>query len=184
MVQSAVPFALWIDTPNFASMSLPFRTIVILSTCLVASLAPEVRAQVLPISWTVTVAPGVIRQGKPFTALVRAQIPYSWHLYSTTQPPGGPRATTFTANGLAFAVQGRVIARKPDRAFDAIADINTETYSDSVTFRVPVVASRRGKQALQLTVRNQSCTDRFCTPERSTIVKAVVSVQPAAIGKQ
>lgn len=179
-----VPFALWIDTPNFASMRLSIRAIVVASTGLVVSLASAAGAQVMPIAWTVQVAPGTVHQGKQFTALVHAQIPYSWHLYSTTQPPGGPMPTTFIMNGPAFARRGKIEAREPDRAFDALAEIKTETYSDSVTFRVPVVASQSGKQTLQLNVKYQSCTDRFCAPERNTTVKAIVLVAPAATGKR
>ena len=138
----------------------------------------------MPITWTVKVAPGTVHQGKKFSALVRAQIPYSWHLYSTTQPSGGPMATTFVVNAPAFTRRGNVTARKPDRAFDAIADIKTETYSDSVTFRVPVIALQSGKQTLQLTVKYQSCTDRFCAPGKNVFLQAVVLVVPASPGKQ
>ena len=178
VVPPAMPFALWIDTPNFASMCQPFR-----ATCaaiVMLSLAPTAQAQVMPIVWSLKVAPGAVRQGQPFTVLVRAQIPYSWHLYSITQPAGGPMATTFHVNGGAFMKQGKVIARAPVRRFDATAEMQTETYADSVTFRVPVVASRSGKQTLDLTVRYQSCTDRFCTPERREALTAVVWVAPAS----
>ena len=159
-------------------MSLPFRTTV--AAILMLSFAPAAQAQVVPIAWSLKVAPGAVRQGQPFTVLVRAQIPYSWHLYSITQPSGGPMATTFHVSDGAFLQRGKVIARAPVRRYDAIAEMQTETYADSITFRVPVVANRSGKQTLDLTVRYQSCTDRFCTPERREALKAVVWVAPAS----
>ena len=182
-VQNAVPFALWIDSPNFATMPLPIFTIVLAAAGLAIPLVSAASAQVMPIAWTVQVAPGTVHQGKQFTAVVRAQIPYSWHLYSTTQPSGGPMATTFVVNSPAFTRRGRVAAREPDRAFDAIAGIKTETYSNSVTFRVPVVASQSGTQTLQLTVQYQSCTDRFCAPQKNILLKTVVSVAAVLPGK-
>ena len=71
----AAPFALCIDSPNFASMSLPLRIVAFASASLVVSIAFEASAQVMPISWNMHVATGAVRQGKPFTVLVRAQIP-------------------------------------------------------------------------------------------------------------
>ncbi|MEP6835489.1 MAG: protein-disulfide reductase DsbD domain-containing protein [Gemmatimonas sp.] len=160
-------------------MSHSLRTIFA-AAAMVVALAPRTHAQVMPIEWSARVAPGEVRAGRPFTVLVRAQIPYSWHLYSTTQPSGGPMATTFLVSGGPFTRRGKVEAREPIRAYDAIAEMKTETYSDSVTFRVPVVASQSGKQTLELTVRYQSCTDRFCAPERIQVLKPVVFVAPAA----
>lgn len=183
-----MPFGLWIDTPNFASMPLPSVTKFILGAIGVFALSPSLRArelhaQVIPIEWSLRIAPPTARVGQQFTALVRAQIPYSWHLYSTTQPSGGPIATKFVVSAGNFALHGKVGAREPQRAFDAIAGLNTETYSDSVTFRVPVKASRAGKQTLELKVRYQSCTDRFCTPERSEVLRTTVSITPPAANK-
>ncbi|MGV3710159.1 MAG: protein-disulfide reductase DsbD domain-containing protein [Gemmatimonas sp.] len=143
--------------------------------------ASPTHAQVLPIEWDVRIIPGTVRLGEPATALVRAQIPYGWHLYSLSQPPGGPMPTEIIVSNSTFRLAGRVIARAPQKALDPVARIPTETYEDSVTFRVPVVASATGRHALELRVRYQSCTDRFCTPPQAATVRTTVTVAKSAV---
>jgi hypothetical protein len=147
------------------------------------ALVPAVGAQVLPIEWSMRMAPGTVRAGQPATALVRAQIPYGWHLYSLSQPPGGPMQTEISPSSTSFRLAGKVTAREPQKALDPVARIPTETYEDSVTFRIPVIVTTTGRQKLELSVRYQSCTDRFCTPPQVATVRTTVTVAKAAVKK-
>jgi thiol:disulfide interchange protein DsbD len=140
-------------------------------------------AQERPITWSFARPPATMVQGKIQTVQLRALIPSGWHLYSTGQGPGGPVPTTITtaANG-AFAVAGIIKAPEPDIAEDPNFGILTETYTDSVLFRVPVTASTPGRQTLTLTVAFQTCTDRYCLPPTTEILTAKVEVTAAAAG--
>jgi thiol:disulfide interchange protein len=165
----------------------PGRTAVTALRALCATIAgltlPAARAtaQEHPITWSLTSATKVVRQGKPFATFFHAQIPVGWHLYSTTQPPGGPVPTVISvANDSAFVLVSIPTAREPDVAPDNNFQIVTETYADSVTFVVPVAARSPGVQTLDLKTAYQTCTDRYCLPPTSELLHLSLRVTPSA----
>jgi len=102
------------------------------------------------VTWSLASPRKSVRQGEKFTALLRADIPGGWHLYSLTEPPDGPVATVISvADGGGFVLVGRPTARNPDvQPPDNNFAIVTETYSDSVTFVIPVAARSAGLDTL------------------------------------
>jgi len=137
---------------------------------LVLALAP-LAAQEHPITWSLKARERAPQQGKQFTVSLAAQIPFGWHLYSTTQPPGGPVQTVISATGDAFVRSGSERVRDPDLAPDNNFNIITETYIDSVTFTLPITARVAGKQTLQIKVHYQTCTDRYCLPPMDELLE-------------
>jgi thiol:disulfide interchange protein DsbD len=143
--------------------------------------AGRAAAQEHPITWSLTSATRVVLQGKPFATFLHAQIPTGWHLYSMTQPPGGPVPTVVSvANDGAFVLAAIPTAREPDVAPDNNFQIVTETYADSVTFIVPVAARASGVQTLDLKTAYQTCTDRYCLPPTSELLHLSLRVIPSA----
>ena len=128
--------------------------------------AANLFAQEHPITWTLVKPPTEVKQGAPFTARLHAVIPAGWHLYSITQPPGGPVRTVITLPqaGSAFLLAGNVRAPDPDVALDPNFNILTETYVDSVTIPVRLNAHMKGETKLAIAIAYQTCTDRFCLP--------------------
>ena len=147
-------------------------------------LAPVcVEAQQHPITWSLVAPPNTVVQGTAFTVRLHAVIPPGWHLYSLTQPPGGPVPTVISvAAGSPFALSGRVKAPEPEVAADRNFDILTETYADSVTFTVRVLARSAGATKLALAIVYQTCTDRFCLPPATENVETPITVAAAAPG--
>ncbi|MEO7361705.1 MAG: cytochrome c biogenesis protein CcdA [Gemmatimonadaceae bacterium] len=140
-------------------------------------------AQERPIKWTLAKPTAPITQGVAFTAQLHAVIPPTWHLYSMTQPPGGPVATVISLPfGSTFTMNGKVRAPDPDVALDPNFNILTETYADSVTFPVPLVARSTGRNTLAVTVAFQTCTDRFCLPPTKETLEVTLSVAAAPPG--
>ena len=122
-------------------------------------------------------------QGAVTRVRLHAVIPEGWHLYSITQPPGGPVQTVITVPlGSALAITGSIAAPDPDIATDKNFDILTETYADSVTFTVPLIARMPGSTRIALKVAYQTCTDRYCLPPTSDVLEAPLIVTPAAAG--
>ena len=128
-------------------------------------------------------------QGKTFRVPVTAQISNGWHLYSTTQPPGGPITTTITLQDTPdFAIAGSIGARDPDVAPDnnfPLPDstvLITETYLDSVTFAVPIVSRRAGSATIRLKVHYQTCTNRICNPPTDELLELPVQLAEGAPG--
>ncbi len=137
-------------------------------------------AQQHPITWTLIGATVVAQQGKPFRALLHAQIPFGWHLYSTTQPPGGPIATVITIPDGGFVLVGMPKAREPDLAPDNNFEIVTETYADSVTWAIPLMPRVAGAATLHVKVGYQTCTDRYCLPPTDEALELPVQVAPGS----
>ena len=157
------------------------RTLSFAAGLLALALAPgALAAQEHPITWSLKSRERAPHQGKQFVVALAAQIPFGWHLYSTTQPPGGPVQTVISVTSDAFVLSGGVRVRDPDLAPDNNFNIITETYVDSVTFTLPVTAQVAGKQKLQVKVHYQTCTDRYCLPPADELVELPLQIAPGA----
>lgn len=85
-----------------------------------------------------------------------------WHLYSTTQPPGGPVPTRISfPSGSAITQAGEIKSDTPKKAMDPSFGIETETFTGSAKFVIPVKVAQ-GPAGVQ--VRFQVCNDRLCLP--------------------
>jgi thiol:disulfide interchange protein len=155
------------------------RRIVASVLILVVSGMEVLVAQQHPVTWSLTGPAGSLQQGKSFRVTLQAQIPFGWHVYSTTQPPGGPIATVITTQGSEFVFAGTPRAREPDVAPDNnFEDVVTETYSDSVSYTIPVVARIAGAATLRITVRYETCTNRVCMPPTDDLLELPVQLTP------
>ena len=150
----------------------------------VASLAFALlaHAQEHPITFTVRAASANanVRPGVRLSVLVSASIPSGWHLYSITQPAGGPVPTAFTVvPRTLFRIEGALGSPVPNLTPDPNFGIITEWYEDSATFRVPVrVAATAGQGAhlLQIITAYQTCTARYCLPPMEDTLSLALTV--------
>jgi len=120
-----------------------------------------------PVKWK-TSAPTRVSPGAWFEVKVNATIEPGWHLYSVTQPPGGPFPTRFTVlPGSPFQAGGEVRQSPPEVIFDPNFGINTESFAGSAEFSVPVKAAENagaGDHEGRLQVQYQMCNDQLCLP--------------------
>lgn len=115
-------------------------------------------AQARPVHFTVAVR----ATGHDTTsAVLTARIDRGWHMYSLTQPPGGPVPLAFDVRA-PFRVAGRVTAPAPHIRFDREFGIAIEQYDDSATFVLPLSAPASTRAPLHVMVRYQACDDRVC----------------------
>ena len=126
-----------------------------------------------PVRWTV-VGGGALRSvviGRTARITVQADIAKGWHIYSLTQRPGGPIPLRLDLLGPAdVLVRGVIDAPKPDRTFDKNFGIETELYSGSPRFTIPVGVSGHslaGIRRFQIGARYQVCSDKVCLPPRT-----------------
>ncbi len=177
--------AWWLPIPTTTivrRMTIPTNCRSAFGALLLATLlAGPAVAQERPIVWSVASSPARVEQGATFTVRLNAEIPAGWHLYSTTQGPGGPVPTRIVpVAGGGFLSAGRVTAPDPEIAHDANFDILTETYLDAVSFTVPLRARMPGAQSLTLSVTYQTCTDRYCLPPTEVLVTTPISATAVA----
>ncbi|HMH85579.1 MAG TPA: protein-disulfide reductase DsbD N-terminal domain-containing protein [Gemmatimonadaceae bacterium] len=126
-----------------------------------------------PVRWTLVGggAPRNVVTGRTVRITVQAEIAKGWHIYSLTQKPGGPIPLRLELVGPAdVLVRGVIDAPKPDRTLDKNFGIETELYSGSPRFTIPVGVTGRsltGIRRFQIGARYQVCSDKVCLPPRT-----------------
>lgn len=102
---------------------------------------------------------------------LQADIAKGWHIYSLTQKPGGPIPLRIELVGAAdVLIRGVIKAPQPERRFDKNFGIETELYSGSPRFTIPIgVAGRSltGLRKFQIAARYQVCSATLCLPART-----------------
>jgi len=135
-----------------------------------------------PVRWSVVggSAPRDVVAGRTVPITVQAVIAKGWHIYSLTQKPGGPIPLRLELVGAADVVlRGVVDAPKPERTFDKNFGIETELYSGTPRFVVPVGApgkSLTGLRRFQIAARYQVCSDKVCLPPRTDKLDVAIRI--------
>jgi hypothetical protein len=147
-------------------------------TLVPASVAAQVEAH--PVRWSSRGARASIRAGDTARVALHATIAEFFHVYSTTQPPGGPIRTTVSMDpGGPLSLVGRVRAPSPDVIPDANFGMMSEVYSDSLTFGLTLRSSPAavaGRSRAAVLVRYQACTTKYCLPPRVDTVGFAILV--------
>jgi hypothetical protein len=126
-----------------------------------------------PVRWSVIggSAPHDVVSGRTVAITLQAVIAKGWHIYSLTQKPGGPIPLRLELAGAAdVLVRGVIDAPKPERMFDKNFGIETELYSGTPRFTIPVGVSGKslsGIRRFQIGARYQVCSDKVCLPPRT-----------------
>ena len=132
-----------------------------------------------PVSLSMKVSPAKVKAGGKLTGQISASIGGGWHMYSITQGKGGPVPTRVTVDDGVFKSSGGASGSAPKREMDANFGIETEFYTGSATFNVPVTvdaAAAPGTQNLTVSVRYQVCNDSICLPPKTVKVSAPVEI--------
>jgi thiol:disulfide interchange protein len=126
-----------------------------------------------------------VRDGDTLAIEIHSTIPVGWHLYSLTEPPGGPIATTIGVGPASLAALGGTIrSPMPTIALDPNFGIQTEWYHDSVSFQVPVrivSPALPGKARVDVRIGYQTCNDRYCLPPTEDTIRVPVDVSSSAV---
>ncbi|HSR69674.1 MAG TPA: protein-disulfide reductase DsbD domain-containing protein [Acidobacteriota bacterium] len=127
---------------------------------------------------------GTLTPGQEFEALLQTQVVEGWHLYSMTQPEGGPIPTTVRlAESSVFQLAGEVIQPPVRKVFDPNFEIDTEYIEGESEFIIPVRVSPSaspGEAELTVEVRYMVCSDRQCLPPQTK--RASLTFQIGAAG--
>ncbi len=144
---------------------------------------PSVLAQQkLPITWTITSTAAAVVAGSSVRIEVMARIDDGWHLYSLTQqaPPDPTRITV--PEGQPFSLGGKIEAPTPETGFDKAQDAETEYYTESVAFKVPLAAARTmapGKYVARIRATWQACNGSLCIRPQVAALEVPVQVSAA-----
>ena len=159
----------------------------ILVALLVAA-APAAAFAQDPVHWSARLAGNAAAPGGRIEVLVTAAVDEEWHVYSVTQGPGGPVATTVAIGPRdIFTRDGAIRGPKPVTAYDRNFEIDTETYDTGFTLTVPVrVAATAPAPGATLVVEvgYQACTSRLCLPPSTVALEVPVRWERAGVNSQ
>jgi DsbC/DsbD-like thiol-disulfide interchange protein len=125
-----------------------------------------------PVAWSVKPNSAELNpDGTLSSVILQATINPGWHVYSLTQQSGGPVAMKVHLDpSPPFSLSPPIDAPKPERSFDQNFGIETETYSGTPEFRIPVEVGEGVDPAggvVTVRVRYQACTDKVCLPAKT-----------------
>jgi DsbC/DsbD-like thiol-disulfide interchange protein len=153
------------------------------STVLMLALAVAAGAQQNPIAWSVKEAPKqALKAGQAFQVRLSLEIPDGWHVYSITQPEGGPIPTRISIpDGQPFEMSGVVEGPTPKIIRDEGFGMDVETYEGpEAVFTVPVKVGAKaapGKSKMLITAYFQSCDEKMCLPPRTVKLETELEVK-------
>lgn len=126
-----------------------------------------------PVRWSIVGGnlPLEVTAGRTVPITLQADIAKGWHIYSLTQKRGGPIPLSIRLIDAGdVVVRGVINAPKPERVFDKNFKFETELYSGSPRFTIPVGVPGRTltrTRKIQVGVRYQVCSATLCLPART-----------------
>lgn len=166
------------------SRRLTFRTTTLMCAALalaaMATSLPAAQERTLPIAWSAPSAAATGTAGAPLDVEVSARIDEGWHLYSLTQAPPPDPTVISVAAGQPFALSGAAEGPIPEKGFDEAVGVDTEFYTDAVTFRLPLTvekSAKPGDHTLIVTARWQACNGNLCLRPQTTTIEVPVQIQ-------
>ncbi|HEV2017432.1 MAG TPA: protein-disulfide reductase DsbD N-terminal domain-containing protein [Gemmatimonadaceae bacterium] len=135
-----------------------------------------------PVRWSVVPrsTPLQVTPGRTVPLTVQADIAKGWHIYSLTQKVGGPIPLSIKLIDAGdVIVRGVIKAPQPERTFDKNFGIETELYSGTARFTIPVGVPGRsltGFRKFQVGVRYQVCSETLCLPPRTEKLAVVLLI--------
>src|SRR4029077_17389557 len=125
-----------------------------------------------------------LKPGDTVRVTLHADIDEFFHLYSTTQGPGGPVRTTIDIlDGQPWKLVGVPRAPKPQEIPDRNFGMTTEVYDDSVSIGIRLVAPGSldvNAGPPRLAIRYQTCTARYRLPPRTDTLVVALAIEGAS----
>ena len=139
--------------------------LVVAALLMASSMAPAQAADSrAPLTVSATFQPGDDGQGQ---LTVTMSIHRIWHIYSITQPQGGPLPTTITVAAPPGVTIGPFTAQtKPEVHFDNIFEMNVEVHHAKAVWTAPVTFTDAQAAKLTGAVSAQACKVGACLPPR------------------
>jgi thiol:disulfide interchange protein DsbD len=152
-------------------------------------LFPLLLASALPgraqqhIKFEAALQPPDARAGEGAQVVIKATIDPPYHLYSLTQPDGGPNRTTIELkDGSALVAAGKPIQPPFKSEYDQGFKITVEEYEKGVSFGMPVTLKPgiSGEQKAAISFHYQLCNQKNCLIPQTVEIPVAFTVAPGA----
>ncbi len=129
------------------------------------------------VKWTAKLAQTDARAGEGAQIVLTANIVKPWHIYSLTQPDGGPTRTTIKILSGGVRAVGNPVQPAPHREREPALNIVSESFDGTPSFGIPVTIDKnaKGKQTVKLQVRFMACASS-CIPAAKEEVEITFNV--------
>ena len=135
-------------------------------------------------TWSAKPVNATVKAGGTVDVKVTADVNEGWYIYSTTPKEEGPVPTDITFAATApLSRKGSVRQPKPKVKYDEAFGIETEYFSEDVTFTVTGTVKKNakpGKQKAVVEVTFMACNDRMCLPPKTVEVPIDITVEAAS----
>jgi thiol:disulfide interchange protein DsbD len=125
-----------------------------------------------------------LKPGDKVFATLEVKIESGWHMYSITQPPGGPTTTEISVPPKqVLQAAGTITGPVPQTAYDPNFEMETEFYEEAASFKVPLVVDSKAKPGpakVVLDVLFQVCNETTCMPPTTAQVPLKVTIAASA----
>jgi thiol:disulfide interchange protein DsbD len=143
-------------------------------------LATVAFAQDDQVKWSAKGPDKPLRAGDKFAVTLSAKISEGWHLYSFTQPAGGPTtATVSIPESQPFKQSGVIRGPVPNKTYDPNFEMETESYEGTVQFDLPLVVESSATDKMDrvaLDVKFQVCNESMCIPAKTVHLSVPVQI--------
>ncbi len=127
----------------------------------------QLQAQnVKPVNWRVTVKMTSEKEG---ILTMRATLEPGWHLYGTTLPEGGPKATQFDfaeSKGIKFTGQ-LTPSIKPVEVEDKMFGMKLNWWDKTVTFTRTFTVTNPAEAVVKGNIYYMACNNQTCMPPQT-----------------
>jgi thiol:disulfide interchange protein DsbD len=126
-----------------------------------------------------------LKPGDKAFATLDVEIESGWHMYSISQPPGGPTTTVISVPPKqVLQAAGTITGPVPQTVYDPNFKMDTEFYEEAASFKVPLVVDSKtkpGPAKVVIDVFFQVCNDRTCMLATTVHVplKVMIAAAPA-----
>lgn len=152
---------------------------------LILAVPPAFSAPPAPVKVQATLGKAPLAPGATGEISVKATLDTSWHIYSLTQPAGGPVATTVKLDPCnVLETAGPARQGTFERHLEPAFGVDVESFSGTAEFWVPVKVvptAKPGPYTCTVRVRCQACDGKICLPPSDYVaeVRLVVAEKGA-----
>jgi thiol:disulfide interchange protein DsbD len=169
-------------------MRLNLRCVVILTVGALALAAPRAfAASPNPVKLEASLAEKALAPGATSEITVAALLDAGWHIYSLTQPAGGPIATSVKLDPTkVLELAGEIRQGAFEKHHEAAFGVEVESFTGKAEFWIPVrvlPATKLGKYTCSVRVRFQACDGKMCLPPTDHIAEVSFEVVAKHVAK-
>jgi len=149
-------------------MRFAIRTVLLGAGLLILAALPAFSAPPTRVTVQATVGEAPLVPGVTVEISVKATLDDGWHIYSLTQPAGGPVATTVRLDPChVLETAGPVRQGTFEKHRESAFGVDVESFSGTAEFWVParvVATAKPGSYTCAVRLRGQACDGKICLP--------------------